>query len=98
MVRWPVTLCCAPLGRPIASFRCETEVGRYQCIADFLANFPAGYSVTGRSAAVQAGPTIEYRDDADVRAVLAVECVVGEQASPMSALAHVIEMFRPSTP
>ena len=50
-----------------------------------------------RFAATQAqGIAVEYREDADVRAVLGVEGVVGEQASPMNALAHVVEMFRPS--
>jgi len=34
-------------------------------------------------------------EDADVRAALTVKLVVAEQASPMNALAHVIEMFRP---
>jgi hypothetical protein len=51
-----------------------------------------------RSAAQAQGIAIEYREDADVRAVLGMECVIGEQASPMNALAHVIEMFRPSAP
>jgi hypothetical protein len=52
-----------------------------------------------RSAAAQAqGLTIEYREDADVRAVLGLQCTVYDQASPMNALAHVSEMFRPSAP
>jgi hypothetical protein len=49
-----------------------------------------------RSGAAQAqGIAVEYREDADVRAVLEVECVIGEPASPAITLAGVIDVFRP---